>query len=610
MLSAYTSFTVTDAFLQPYLDGLLERGIEHQWKMCEETGRIENFRRVARGEQGTFEGSVYNDSDVHKLAEATFYAYSLKSSDKLRSRLETYTHLIEGAIQPDGYLNTYICLNFPDQRYFSLASRHELYCMGHFLEAACAAKESGLSMLADPATRLVEHLLETFGEGKRKGYCGHQELELALARYAKTFNDPRALELSRWMTDSRGTRPSPFEEEFRDPAKMAVSRGYENLAFKDGTYVGDYFQDGRPLREEVDAVGHSVRAMYQYCGALDGYGSTDGKLNQALQTIWQNLISKRMYVTGGIGSSGENEGFTFDYDLPNRTAYAETCASIGLCMWAARMGLVFGESHYYDVFERCLLNGVLSGMNMDGDRYFYENPLESRGDRERKPWYTCACCPPNIARFLLSLGRYVWSFDDTSLSLHMMLSGKGQATIQGSELGIDIQGSHLMGEDQKIMIESNQAVEFTLRVRIPDWARSAEFMLDGESVEGEMLQGDWCLKRVWPAGKSELAVALTCKPRLVECDPRVLENLGRVCIMQGPVVMCLEGKEFAAQEFILNRQEPIGTHVSGWIEKRGSGSLYREQEPGEMVAVSAELIPYAQWGNSGIKTMQVWHRIR
>lgn len=595
---------------------LLAQGLEHQWQMCDDTGRLENFRRVARSERNTFVGRAYNDSDVHKIAEATAYALVLDPESPLRARFDEYVRLVEGAQEADGYLNTKFTLDHPEKRYMGLSAWHELYNMGHFLEAVCASAENGLSdRLTAVGWKVADHVYDTFGPGRRKGYCGHQEMELALARFARVTNDDKYLELSRWMTDMRGTRPSPFEQEMLDPERLAFSRGYESLVMVEGKYEGVYCQDDRPLRDQTEAVGHSVRAMYQFCGALDGYGNTDPQLNHALQTIWNNLVTKRTYLTGGVGSSGQNEGFTFDYDLPNRSAYAETCAGIGLCFWAARMSRTFGDSTYDDMFERSLFNGVLSGMNTDGDEYFYENPLESRGDRQRKPWYDCACCPPNIARFLLSIGQYCVSSSDDTVTVHLPLTGEYTVQLGKGHVTVHIEGDYPW--DENITVRTTSDVPFKLRLRIPGWCDGATVTTGGKR---KAYAAGWAVLEA-KAGTDQATLDLPMPVQRIKSDPRVLENLGRVAFQRGPVVYCLEGVDlgapaqtFAAKPGKVTLDGPIGpatvtVSVPGVLDApHWDAPLYAPQTHVHPTPTTARFVPYFVWANRGQSTMEVWVR--
>ncbi len=583
--------------------------------MCEETGRIENFRRVAKGEKGGHQGIYFNDSDVYKLLEAMAYSLLVQPTPDVRDMVGEAVGLIEAAQEQDGYINTFIHLEHPDKRYLSLAAKHEMYCMGHLLEACCAYESAlGDGRLKSVATRVADHLASTFGPDKRKGYGGHEEIEMGLARTGIEFDRPQDVALSKWMTDTRGTRPSPFEDEINDPVSREFSPWLPSLWCKAGKYDGAYGQDDLPLSEQTTAVGHAVRAMYQYCGAMDSRCHGDTALDSTLQTIWSNLVGRRMYVTGGIGSSPANEGFTDDFDLPNRTAYAETCAGIGLCMWAARMGVAFGKGEYFDVFERSLFNGVLSGMDLTATAYHYENPLESTGAHVRQPWFVCACCPPNVARFVLSLGRYVASWSRGTVSVNVPLGMEVEANMNGVPVKVVVESAYPHGGQVIVRVHPSQPVKGTLRVRVPS-SVSTWSSPDG----GELADGYLSWSREWNDG-DQVRLDLVIRPEFVRCDPRVGHNIGHVSVKRGPLVYCLEEVDLGskAQRFAIDEaaglkdeSDPdprVGNRLraEGLLDETDwNGPLYQSKER-RLTPASVALVPYATWGNRSTGSMQVW----
>ncbi|MDK3155868.1 glycoside hydrolase family 127 protein [Kamptonema cortianum] len=610
---------ITDPFICAWQRSLAEDGLPHQWLQCEETSRLENFRRVARGESGGFEGIYYNDSDVHKIAEAACYAAALFPESAARQVLDEWIDLTRSAQSSDGYLVTYIQLDHPEKRYLSLATKHEMYILGHLLEACSAWGEAfGDGEPVRIGDRVADHLASTFGPGKRHGYCGHQEVEIGLARFGKLREERSYVDLAKYMTDARGCRPSPLEQELSDEAAMAFVGRPAWLLNGDGSYSGQYFQDDVPLREQRQAVGHSVRAMYQFCGALDCYGGSDEKLLDALQAIWSNMVDRRMYVTGGIGSSGRNEGFTQDYDLPNASAYAETCAAIGLCMWASRMAEATGEARYGEVFERALFNGVLAGVSLDGKEYHYDNPLESFGKHRRKPWFDCACCPPNVARFLLSLSRYTASLRRDELTLLLPIDQEIEWTINGSSVKVVVNGGYPWRGNLSVSVECERPTEFALRVRQPEWVRDSEFRLsDGFLPDGK---GHWVCRQVWNSETFEIGLKIPVET--VVSDPRVVENRGRIAVQRGPVIYCCEEVDLgdAVQALAVDGgsfQEGVGDgdrlpmtiQVDGWVDRRGqSDSLYVAGRPNWVRRKAIPLVPYYYWNNRAAGSMQVWLR--
>ncbi|RYG65862.1 glycoside hydrolase family 127 protein, partial [bacterium] len=364
-------------------------------------------------------GFVFDDSDVYKWAEACAYALATTKNDALRKLLDEAIELVVSAQRPDGYLDTYIQLDHPDDAWRNLNALHEMYCAGHLIEAGVALSENlGDRRLLDVSIRFADHIMSVFGPEGRLGYCGHEEIELALVKLAVHTGEAKYREFARWLVESRGSRPSPFEAELKDPAVVALSPWGGGLL--DGTnYSGEYNQDHAPIREHDAVVGHAVRAMYLYIAAADlADGQDDAALETALQRAWDSLVKRRMYVTGGIGPSRHNEGFTQDYDLPNLSAYSETCAAIGLMLWGQKMLEMTGNAEFAETVERALFNGALAGISLGGDRFFYDNPLESRGGHDRTAWFGCACCPPNIARTIGNLASFVAGASEEAFYLH------------------------------------------------------------------------------------------------------------------------------------------------------------------------------------------------
>ncbi|MBI4552101.1 MAG: glycoside hydrolase family 127 protein, partial [Candidatus Latescibacteria bacterium] len=403
--------TIDDEFWTPRITVNREQTLDYQLAQCEETGRIRNFLKAAGTMDGEFEGIFFNDSDVYKWVEAASYSLTTHPDPALDRKLDDVIAAIAAAQQEGGYLNTYFILKEPDKKWTNLGVMHELYCAGHLFQAAVAHYQgTGKRSLLDVACRLADHIDRVFGPGKRNGMPGHEEIELALVDLYRVTGETRYLNLAQFFIDQRGRRPSVFDLEIADPntgGNVDINRA---LYLVNGQYDGRYSQDDQPVREQDKVAGHAVRAMYLYCGMADIVGETgEPALRDALERLWANLTLTRMYVTGGIGPSSHNEGFTEDYHLPNTTAYAETCAAVGSILWNHRMLMLNGDVRFADVMEQALYNGFLSGLALDGKHYFYQNPLRSNGDRMRQGWFGCACCPPNIARLLASLGTYIYS---------------------------------------------------------------------------------------------------------------------------------------------------------------------------------------------------------
>lgn len=638
---------LTDPFWSRWQRVLCDVTIEAEYGKLVETGRLQNFINAAKaaghGEaataalcdqtaarvdptQGGFTGYYFNDSDVYKWCEAA--AYALVHSDAgspshqlIRARLDEVIAVIAAAQEPDGYLNTFFQIKHPHLKWRNLLAMHEMYCAGHLIEAGVALFETGDRRLLDIGIRFADHIMSIFGPGKRRGYCGHEEIELALIRLANATAKPKYREFARWMIEERGRGPSVFDAELDDEEAMTLSPWASHMLRKGGEYRGDYSQDHAPIREHTEVVGHAVRAMYLYIAATE-LAAGDAELGQALERTWKNLTERRMYVTGGIGPSASNEGFTADYDLPNLTAYAETCAAIGLVLWGQKLLELTHNSDYSDVVERALYNGVLSGISLTGDRFFYTNPLESRGNHERVPWFDCACCPPNIARLIGSIGWYVASVDDGKFWIHIAAGFQATVIIKNTRVVVSCESDYPWSGKIRVRVDPDVPVDFELRLRIPDWADDVDTELPGLNKPSEWEQGYAVFSKKWSKGDT-LTVDLGMGPKWLECNPLVRENLGRVALTVGPLVYCLEERDlgFAPQLFVADTDFPVSLCGETILEsiQTAESEGYRDCEEfieGLYASVGnlstertkAKFIPYFAWCNRGSNSMQVWVR--
>ncbi len=612
---------ITDPFWSVWQRKLVETTLPHEFANLET--RLENFRRVARGESGGHVGLPFDDSDVTKWAEACAYALAAHPNAALRKMLDEAIDIVVAAQKPDGYLDTYIQLDHPGGEWRNLNSLHEMYCAGHLIEAGVALSENlGDRRLLDVGIRFADHIMSVFGPDKRLGYCGHEEIELALIKLSAHTGQEKYREFARWLVEVRGTRPSPFEAELKDPTSVALSPWGGGL-LAGATYDGEYNQDHAPIREHDAVVGHAVRAMYLYIAAADlADGQNDIPLETALQRAWDSLVKRRMYVTGGIGPSRHNEGFTADFDLPNLSAYAETCAAIGLVLWGQKMLEMTGNGEFAETVERALYNGALAGLSLSGDRFFYDNPLESQGTHDRTPWFTCACCPPNIARMIGNLGAVVAGVREDAFYVHQFAGFTAETTLGGVATKIELEGEFPWSTTLRIKVAPAKPAEFAVYVRIPDWADEVSTELPGAEEEADFEDGYAIFRRVWKPG-DVLSVDLGTEPRWVEADPRVRENLGRTALTYGPLVYCLEAKDlgYAPQLFTADTQaliEPVRDDrlggiavlpVEGQIDlETFPDSLYAPLGSGESRQVTAQFIPYYAWNNRGPNAMQVWVR--
>lgn len=618
---------VKDNFWTPIQELVSDTVIPYQEKIlndkvpgAEKSHAIENFRIAAGESKGEFYGTVFQDSDVAKWLEAVAYSLERKPDAKLEARADAVIDLIAKAQQPDGYLNTYFTIKEPEHRWQNLQECHELYCAGHMMEAAVAYYQAtGKDKLLKVMCRMADHIDARFGDGKQEGIPGHEEIELALLRLYRATGEKRYLDLSAYFINQRGKHPDFF-------AKEAEKRGWTHFGMdpKDTNYSQCY----APVRDQKEAVGHSVRAMYLYTAMADLAGETgDKSLFTACRTLFESATHRRMYVTGGIGSSAHGEAFTQDFDLPNDTAYAETCAAIGLVFFARKMLSLEISGEYADVMERCLYNGILSGMQKDGSRFFYVNPLEvipglsgkwpeyRHALPARPKWYACACCPPNLARLVESLGEYAWGENETTVYSHLYLGGSytaGDGTVVKCQSAYPWKG--------RVSYEVKPGKTFTtLAIHIPGWCKEFTFTINEEEVAVPCKDGYCYLTRDWKEG-DKISLSFSIKPRRVYADPRVREDAGKVCLMRGPLVYCLEavdnGKNLCrlhlprSVEIVTahEKDEDIGSYVSlrfTGLKEKNFKQLYEDQPPkAEPVPVKA--VPYFLWGNRKQGEMRIW----
>ena len=612
------NFQSVGGFWGRYQSELATKGLLHQWKQIVETGRLQHFLDVAEGKSGTHHGYRFNDSDLYKWLEAAAYSQVLNPNPEVKSAMELGIRAIINAQAEDGYIFTLIQLNKPDWKWKNLVHMHEMYCIGHLIEACVALNQMGDSRLMQVASKAVDCITDTFGPGKRVGSCGHPEIELALYRLWQETGQKKYAELADWMIDCRGQRPSPFEAEFENPTESCIVALDRCCEWKNGAYYGEYLQDDKPIRDQDTIVGHSVRAAYLYAATqLSAARRKDQELQNALNRIWTNLTEKRMYITGGIGSTGDGEGFTADYDLPNLNAYAETCAGIALAMWARRSFEANPSTDPLDVLERAIFNGVLSGISLDTTKYFYDNPLESRAHTERQPWFGCACCPPNIARMIASITDYALQAD--SKTLYVAFPVECDFTLENG-LSVSIKTHYPHKGEAQISVKAAKPTRYRLAIRIPDWAEEVTTTLPG-AQPAEYEEGFAVFDEVWE-GERTLNVEFEMEPRIVASNSKVLDNLGRVAIQYGPSVYCAESlsESAAPQRATLDLSEEIQLgasrtktgaptlEVEALMQVDDDGPLYDYNQEPKFAQSTLKLIPYREWNASGKSYMQVWLR--
>ena len=621
----FTRVTVDDAFWAPRIRANRERTIPFEYEQCRITGRIDALRLAWKpGDQPV--PHIFWESDVAKWIEAASYSLATHPDAKLDALLDEVIVLLAGAQGPDGYLNVHFTVVEPEKRFTNLRDWHELYCAGHLIEAAVAHFEAtGKRSLLDVLCRYADYVATVFGpgEGQRRGYCGHPEIELALVKLYRATGERRYLDLAKFFVDERGDQPHYYdaEREARGAGGVNEDRGDRHYVRPGGGWTYEYNQAHRPLREQDRVVGHSVRAMYIYSAMADLAGEYgDESLVRACERLWQHLTGSLMYVTGGIGSSAFNEGFTADFDMPNESAYCETCASIGLVFWASRLLHLDCDGRYADVLERALYNGVVSGVSLDGERFFYENPLESVGKHRRQEWFDCACCPPNIARLLASLSGYVYSESASEAVVHLYVQGEAKLNVAGGSLTLRQTTEYPWNGRVNVAVEPSAPARFALKLRIPGWCRQASISVNGEVVPFVAERGYARIEREWRAG-DVVTLDLAMPVERVHADPRVRADVGRVALQRGPIIYCLEAVDNGAglNALALPRDAKLSVEVMSdllggvaviagqALKTEWSGDVY-SASPGEQVAVPFTAVPYCVWENREPGEMLVWVR--
>lgn len=637
------SVRVSDPFWSDYVELVRNTVIPYQWEALNDripnadpSHAVRNFRIAAGLEEGEFGGLVFQDSDVAKWLEAVGYSLSTHPDPELEAVADAMIDIIEKAQQPDGYLDTYFILKEPGKQWTNLCECHELYVAGHMMEAAVSYfQATGKRKLLDVMCRFADAIDKVFGPepGKIHGYDGHQEVELALFKMYEATGNETYLKLSRYFIDERGKTPHFFNEEWEH-----VRKGYSYWR-KGPVPAPDlaYHQAHKPVREQEAAVGHAVRAVYMYSGMADVARETgDEELLEACRRLWSNIVGKQMYITGGIGSTHHGEAFSFDYDLPNDTVYAESCASIGLFFFAHRMLRIEAKSQYADVMERVLYNTVLGSMSRDGKHFFYVNPLEvwpeasvkNPGKHHVKPvrqkWFGCACCPPNIARLLSSLNQYIYTFNEHTLFTHLYIGGEIQVAMGKGSIHLRQESRYPWEGHIRLSVATSSAGDITLALRIPDWCRNWSVCINGRDAgtESAVDNGYVLLKRDWKAD-DEVELHLDMPAVFMQANTKVRADAGKLSIQRGPLVYCLEEADnggnlsnlaidVSAELALENTEDLPGSPVV----IRGKGmrlidgdeeKLYAPLESRER-EVELKAVPYYLWGNREPGEMLVWIR--
>ena len=622
-----TSYKASEGFIASFQKLIRDEVIPYQYSVlcdksetAEKSHVVKNFINAAaalRGEDTDdgFYGMVFQDSDAAKWLEAVAFSLSIHPDKNLEETADRLIELIAASQDEDGYLNTYYTIKDKDKRWTNILEGHELYCSGHMIEAACAYYEAtGKRRLLDVMIKNSEHIYDVFIKGGHKGYPGHPEIELALMKLYRLTGEEKFYTLAKHFIDVRGVDPKYYEKE-RKQRDWTVWNG-------DGRNH-HYQQSHLPVREQTDAVGHSVRAVYLYTAMAEIAAlCNDKELDRACEALWKSITEKRMYITGAIGSTCHGEAFTEDYDLPSDTAYAETCASIGLMMFASRMLEKNIKGEYADIMERAFYNTVLAGMQSDGKRFFYVNPLEvipgisgravthHHTLTQRPEWYTCACCPPNVARLVCSIGKYAYGESNETAYCH--LYAEGEVSFKN---GV------------RIICKTDYPYDFTvnykivnggrLALRIPAFSKKFSLTVNGKA---ESCTADNGYLYLDTADGDDISLTLDGSVRFMYPSSAIPKLSGTVCLMRGPLVYCFEGKDNEKDILSLRLDTSSSPEVSDFTDAgigstkiisvgafriSQSTSLYTDEAP-SLTPCKATAIPYYLWGNRGENQMRVW----
>lgn len=598
-----------------------------------------------------FYGFVFQDTDFSKWIEAVAYSLTQYPDPALEAIADEAIDIVVAAQDEDGYLDTYYIINGRDMTFSNLRDHHELYCFGHLTEGAVAYYEAtGKRVLLDAAIRFADFIDMVFGPEPEKchGYPGHEIAEMALVRLYRATHDERYLALSRFFIDERGTRPYYYDLEDHPDV---VIKGHED----EERYA--YNQANKPVREQTEATGHAVRAVYLYSGMADiARLYKDEELKSACDRLWDNMVDRRMYITGGIGQTHLGEAFTFDYDLPNDTNYAETCAAIGLIFFARRMLQISPESRYADILERALYNGALSGMALDGKSFFYVNPLEvdpkacALDERKkhvksvRQKWFGCACCPPNIARLVTSIGEYAYTASEDTVYVHLYIG----ASFSACGMDVEIRSAFPWSGEVRVRVramEDDSLRGKSIALRIPDWCGN-EYELKGVEASGTELKDGYLYIDADSLGEEGISMVFPMEVRLLAAKENVPEDFGKAAVQRGPIVYCLEEKDNGSELYKLaidpdkfesqthteffdidgnqcrmiyipgirrygydnaDNTLEIANSPRGKLEEPfGSTALYSTYKPLQGRSQTLKFIPYYMWANRGENEMRVW----
>lgn len=627
---------VKDAFWDKYISLVTKEIIPYQWdalndqvKDAEPSHCILNFQVAAGLKEGTFEGFVFQDTDLAKWLEAVAYSLSYEKNEELEKLADGAIELIGKAQEENGYLDTYFTILEPGKQFCNLKEGHELYTAGHMIEAAVAYyKVTGKDTFLNIMKKTADLICDVFHtERYENAVPGHEEIELALVKLYEVTGEKKYLSMAKDFVERRGTKPNYLEEE-------SSKEWFVDVWHDQNPYHAPYGQAHLPVRQQKTAEGHAVRAVYLYCAMADlAFEYQDKGLFDACETLYQNIVDKRMYITGGIGSSGILERFTTDYDLPNASNYAESCASIGLALFCRRMAQITGDAKYVETMETALINTVLAGIAMDGKSFFYVNPLEVWPDAcmektsmehvkpVRQKWFGCACCPPNIARTLASFGEYICFTGEDSLWINLLTGAEIAADFNGKEVRFKMESEMPWEGKVKIRVSSRETAEGNLYIRVPEYGKDPVFTMDGKKVTPQIEKGYACFHETW--NDQVITMEFSMDAHFVYANPNVRADAGKAAVVKGPLVYCLEEADNGENlsgiflDTAAGLEENFSKDLLGGVteinatgkrivkkdwEKEG---LYR-LTPVELQETQVKFVPYCHWGNRKTGEMAVW----
>ena len=603
---SFSQIKITDSFWKPKLEKVAKSALPASVFQTEvKTGRIRNFEKAGRKQGEAHEGIYYDDSDVYKALEAIAYSLQNIPDAALEQKADEWIAKIASAQEPDGYINTFYSLTGLDKRWKDM-EKHEDYCAGHLMEAGVAYYQAtGKRQLLDVAIRMADHIDTQFRRANKPWVSGHEEIELALVKLYKATGEDRYLQLADWFLDQRG-------------------RGYGVGGIWDNPHWGPkYAQDDVPVKDQKEITGHAVRAMYLYTGAADvAVAKNDPGYMKAMKTVWEDVVYRNMYITGGIGSSGSNEGFSIDYDLPNENAYSETCASVGMVFWNQRMNLLEGQSQYIDVLERSLYNAALDGLSLTGDRFFYGNPLASTGQHFRKEWFGTACCPSNISRLVASVGDYIYAKNEHGIWVNLFIANQTEFDLSGEKVAVEMKSNFPWEGKVELEVNPTTSNRFAISLRIPGWIQenpvpgklysflkeektSFTLLVNGEKATFREENGYAVLDRTWKKG-DRITYELPLEIRELQSRPEVLANTDRIAIQRGPLVYCVEGadNEGKVLQLALDSNPNFTTKEYQILDEKVQAIQFQALDGQTTKTVTA--IPYYTWANRGQNEMMVW----